>query len=169
MRVPECEGNRMKNIWVLLATGFGLGLSPVASGTFGTLLGIPLAIAIFSWQTDPIIQVVIAAVLAVIAVPICDKAEKVLGGKKDDGRIVADEYMTFPIVMIGLPVGSWVMIAVAFLTHRFFDIIKLPPANGLQRLPGGLGITIDDVISSIYALGVNWLIYVYLLEPRGWL
>lgn len=152
----------MKNIWVLLATGFGLGLSPVASGTFGTLLGIPLTIALFSWQTDLVIQIVIAVVLSAIAVPICDKAEKALGGKKDDGRIVADEYMTFPIVMIGLPL-TWQMLLIGFITHRFFDIIKLPPANGLQRLPGGLGITIDDVFSSIYALGANWLIYVYLL------
>jgi len=157
----------MKNIWVILATGFGLGLSPVASGTFGALLGIPLTYALFSWQTEIWAQVIIALVLSVVSVPICDKAEKALGGKKDDGRIVADEYLTVPITMIGLPLSP-VMFAVAFLTHRILDIIKPPPARGLQRLPGGLGITIDDVISSTYALGLNWLLYVYLLKPQGW-
>ena len=155
------------NPWVIVATGFGLGLSPVASGTFGALLGIPLAMALFSWQTNVLVQVVICAVLAVVSVPICDKAEKALGGKKDDGRIVADEYLTVPITLIGLPLHP-VMLVVAFLTHRILDIIKPPPARGLQRLPGGLGITIDDVISSIYALGFNWLIYLYLLQPKGW-
>jgi len=158
----------MKNGWVLLATGFGLGLSPVASGTFGALLGIPLAYALFSWQTNWIIQAGIAAVLVAIAIPICDKAEVALGGKKDDGRIVADEYLTVPLTLIGLPLGP-VMLVTAFLTHRIFDIIKPPPARGLQRLKGGLGITIDDAISSLYALGVNWLLYLYVLKPQGWL
>ncbi len=159
----------MKNVWVVLATGFGLGLSPVASGTFGTLLGIPLAMALFTWQTDWIVQAVMAVVLVLAAVPVCDKAEKALGGKKDDGRIVADEYLTFPLTVIGLPVTSPVMLLVAFLSHRVLDIIKPWPARGLQRLPGGLGITIDDAFSSLYALGVNWLIYRYVLVPQGWL
>lgn len=159
----------MKNIWVLLATGFGLGLSPVASGTFGALLGIPLAYGLFTWQTDWVVQAVMCAVLALISVPICDQAEKALGGKKDDGRIVADEYLTVPLVLIGLPVHEPIMLVVAFLTHRIFDIIKLPPARGLQVLRGGLGITIDDVFSSIYALAANWLIYLYVLKPMSWI
>lgn len=158
----------LKNPWVLLATGFGLGLSPVASGTFGALLGLPLAYALFTWQTGWLAQAALALVLCVISVPICDQAEKALGGKKDDGRIVADEYLTVPLTLIGLPVASPVMLATAFLTHRVLDIIKPPPARGLQRLPGGLGITIDDVFSSIYALGLNWLLYLYLLKPQGW-
>jgi phosphatidylglycerophosphatase A len=159
----------MKKLWVLLATGFGLGFSPVASGTFGTLLGIPLAMALFTWQTDWIVQAVIAVLLVLVSVPICHQAERALGGKKDDGRIVADEYLTFPLTLIGLPVTSPAMLLVAFLSHRVLDIIKPWPARGLQRLPGGLGITIDDAFSSLYALGVNWLIYRYVLVPQGWL
>lgn len=158
----------MKNIWVMLATGFGLGLSPVASGTFGTVLGIPLAYGLFTWQTGWPIQLILSMVCVALAIPICDKAEKALGGKKDDGRIVADEYLTVPLTLVGLPVSP-VMLIVAFLSHRFFDIIKPPPARGLQRLPGGLGITIDDFFSSLYALGANWLIYSYVLKPYGWM
>jgi phosphatidylglycerophosphatase A len=157
----------MKNIWVVLATGFGLGLSPIASGTFGALLGIPLTYVIFSATGDWIIQLVIALGLVALSIPICDKAEKALGGKKDDGRIVADEYLTIPLTLIGLPMHP-VMLLVAFLSHRVLDIIKPPPARGLQRLPGGLGITIDDAISSTYALGLNWLLYLYVLKPYEW-
>jgi phosphatidylglycerophosphatase A len=157
----------MKNIWVMLATGFGLGLSPVASGTFGTLLGVPLAYGLFTWQTGWPMQIAIALALVALAIPICDKAEKALGGKKDDGRIVADEYLTMPLTLIGLPMTP-VMLLVAFLSHRFFDILKPPPARGLQRLPGGLGITIDDFFSSLYALATNWALYVYVLKSQGW-
>jgi len=159
----------MKNVWVLLATGFGLGMSPVASGTFGTLLGIPLTYILFDpVQGRLLYQALIALILVAVAIPVCDKAEKLLGGKKDDGRIVADEFLTVPLTMIGLPLDP-VMLGVAFLMHRIMDIIKPPPARGLQRLSGGLGITIDDAISSVYALGANWLAYLYVLKPLGWI
>jgi phosphatidylglycerophosphatase A len=85
---------------------------------------------------------------------------------KDDGRVVADEYLTFPLCVIGLPwQGAPYLLAMAFLTHRVLDIIKPPPANGLQRIHGGVGITIDDVISSLYALALNHAIYWWGIAP----
>ena len=141
-----------------VATGLGLGLMPVASGTFGSLLGIPLVI----WLSKQplVVQIVVAQLLAILAIPICHAAEKILGGRKDDGRIVADEWMLLPIAAIGLPVSKhpWLLIPV-FLVARLCDIIKPPPARGLQKLNGGLGIVIDDYIAAWYALGVNWVIW----------
>ena len=147
----------MKRLAILFATGFGLGLSPVASGTFGTLPGILLAMAMAGLPACR--QVVIAAFLALLAVPLCDIAEKAFG-RKDDGRIVADEYLTFPICMIGLPFAAhpW-LLALGFLTHRVCDIIKPSPARQIQAVPGGVGIVLDDVISSLYALALNQLVW----------
>ena len=144
-----------QRICMPLATGFGLGYSPFASGTAGTLLGVVIALS-FVWMA-PIAQIALAAALACLAVPICDVAEKSFG-RKDDGRIVADEYMTFPICMIGLPVHPAVL-ALAFVTNRVFDIAKPPPARRLQRVRGGLGIVIDDVFAALYALAVNHAVY----------
>jgi phosphatidylglycerophosphatase A len=140
-----------------MATGFGLGLIPVMSGTFGTLPGVLIAMACsaLSWKW----QAAVAALLAALAVPLCDAAEKefVL---KDDGRIVADEYLTFPICMIGLPVAShpW-LLAVGFVAHRACDVIKPPPARQIQSLKGGAGIVMDDVVSSLYALAINHAVW----------
>lgn len=152
----------IKQVWnrvaVMLATGFGLGLIPVASGTFGTLPA--LFIVWFVWQRLGLgvgWQAAVAVVLSLVAVPICSAAERHYG-TKDDGRIVADEYMTFPLCMIGLPGNPW-MVLVAFLSCRFFDIVKPAPANQLQRIPGGLGIVIDDVVASIYSLIFNHLFF----------
>jgi phosphatidylglycerophosphatase A len=147
----------MQRISVVVATGFGLGYSPVASGTVGTLPGV-LWVWWFFPQFSLLQQVVAAAILAVLAIPFCDAAEKTFE-KKDDGRIVADEYMTFPICVIGLPVTIPWVLAMAFLTSRFFDILKPPPARGLQRIHGGFGIVIDDVFASIYSLLTNHLLY----------
>jgi phosphatidylglycerophosphatase A len=151
---------------ILLATGFGLGLAPVASGTAGTLPGILILLALAPlWSGSVLWQIVVAAVLCLLAVPICDVAERHFG-KKDDGRIVADEYLTFPVCMIGLPLVPW-MLAVAFITCRVFDVLKPPPARQFQALPGGLGIVADDVMSNLYCLALNHLIYAGVV--RYWL
>lgn len=147
---------------VFLATGFGLGLiAPIAPGTLGTLPGLLLALWL-SLQQLPL-QILACIGLTLLAIPICDLAEKVLQ-KKDDGRIVADEWMLFPIAVIGLPLWHhpWLLLP-CFLVARLCDIIKPPPANTLQRLPGGLGIVIDDLIASLYALAINHTIY-YLIQ-----
>ncbi len=155
----------MHKVALLLATGFGLGYSPIASGTVGSIPGVLLVWFLFG-RTGVMTEIVLAAVLTLLAIPICDVAEKHFK-TKDDGRVVADEYMTFPVSMIGLPVHP-VMLTLAFVTNRVFDIIKPPPARGLQRLTGGLGITIDDVFAALYSLAANWLLYIYLLKPQGW-
>lgn len=147
---------------ILAATGFGLGLSPVASGTAGTLLGVPLLFALappwaYLGSGAPLAQGIAALGLFLLAVPICDVAEKHFG-RKDDGRIVADEFMTFPIGLVGLPLSPW-MLALAFFTNRFFDVLKPFPAYRLQRLPGGLGIVADDGVAALYSLLVNHGIY----------
>jgi len=148
---------------VWLATGFGLGLVPVASGTFGTLLALPIVWLFWDhWQIgvvwqDVVLQTVLAVVLSLAAIPVCSVAERHFG-TKDDGRIVADEYMTFPLCMIGLPWNPWVLLT-AFLSCRFFDIAKPAPADQLQRIKGGTGIVIDDVVASLYSLLFNHVVY----------
>lgn len=147
----------VRKITIILASGFGLGLSPIAPGTAGTLLGLVVILGLPF--TSIVYQICLAAVLVVLAIPICTIAEKHFG-KKDDGRIVVDEYMTFPICLLGLAWQSHpYLLAVAFLTHRIFDIIKPFPAFQIQKLGGGRGIVLDDVFSSIYALAANHAIY----------
>lgn len=146
----------MKTLWtrvaLALATGFGLGLSPVASGTVGSLLGVALAFALapLTWQG----QAGAVALMILAAIPVCHAAEQVFG-KKDDGRVVADEYVTLPLCLIGIPWMShlWLLPA-AFVVHRALDIWKPAPARQMQGIPGGLGIVLDDVVSSLYGLGV---------------
>jgi phosphatidylglycerophosphatase A len=142
-----------RRIAVLFATGFGLGYSPIASGTFGTLPGILIAGAICGLNFS--VQTVIAVLLPILAIPICSAAEKEFG-TKDDGRVVADEYTTFPLTVLGIPwlIHPW-LLGVAFVVHRVLDIIKPPPARQSQQLHGGVGIVMDDMISSLYALAVN--------------
>jgi len=140
-----------------LASGLGLGLSPFASGTAGSFLGVLIVLAMSSltlaWQ------IAVSVVLALIAIPICGVAEDYYA-KKYDGRIVADEYLTFPLCVLGLPwlTHPW-LLAVAFVSNRVLDIIKPPPARQAQALHGGLGIVLDDVVSSLYALLLSHIVW----------
>lgn len=155
--------NAIDRAAMALATGLGLGLMPVASGTFGTLLALPLVWLFWDfWQIGVVWQAVLAAGLSLAAIPVCSVAERHYG-TKDDGRIVADEYMTFPLCMIGLPWNPW-MLLTAFLSCRFFDIAKPAPADQLQRIKGGTGIVIDDVVASLYSLLFNHVVYWFVLK-----
>jgi len=147
---------------VFIGTGFGIGLlAPFAPGTFGSLPGVALALLIS--RMTLLSQVLICIVLTLAAIPPCHIAEAVLR-KKDDGRICADEWMLFPICVIGIPLHEvWLLLPLFFIVARICDIVKPPPARGLQRIKGGFGIVIDDFFASLYALLINYLIY------RAWL
>ena len=153
----------LEKICLFVATGFGIGLvAPFAPGTFGSAPGVALA---FATTALPLwLEIPAVTAFAIAAIPFCDVAEKSLG-IKDDGRIVADEWMLFPIAVAGLPLASlpWWMIVVFFLVTRFVDIVKPPPARSLQSIPGGRGIVVDDFVANIYSLAINWTIYVLFL------
>lgn len=77
-------------------------------------------------------------------------AERSLGGK-DPGAIVVDEVAGMALSVVVLPLTPAVLLA-GFALFRMFDIVKPYPANALQRLPGGVGVMIDDVVAGLYAL-----------------
>ena len=144
-------------LWV--ASGFGLGLiAPFAPGTFGSLPGVALAYAVAC--LPPYVQIVACLGFTLMAIPFCDRAEKLLG-IKDDGRITADEWMLYPIALVGIPILSlpWWSMIVFFAVVRFVDIVKPWPCRGLQSIPGGRGIVVDDFFANLYSLGLNWLVY----------
>lgn len=155
----------MKDKFTLfMATGCGISLFvPFAPGTFGSLPGVALAYAIALLPVWAQIPACLA--LTLLAIPVCGRAEAILG-IRDDGRISADEWMLFPIAVVGLPLLSlpWWAMAVFFGVVRLIDIIKPPPAKRLQSLPGGRGIVVDDLVANLYALAVNWIIFALLMQ-----
>ena len=141
---------------LFVASGFGLGLvAPVAPGTVGSLPGVALA---YATTLLPLwLQIPVCTGLTMLAIPFCGVAERVLG-IKDDGRITADEWMLFPIALIGIPLTAlpWWSILVFFAVVRAVDILKPWPCRGLQSIPGGRGIVIDDFFANLYSLAINW-------------
>lgn len=153
-----------RRLMLAAATGFGLGYSPLASGTAGALLGLPLMYILSGVWSGPLFwQIFWSLLLAAAALPLCSHAETHFQNK-DDRRIVADEYLTFPIGLIGLPLTPPVLL-MAFITNRAMDILKPFPAAWAQRLPRGYGIVTDDVISALYSLALNHILFSFLIAP----
>jgi phosphatidylglycerophosphatase A len=140
----------------LIGSGFFTGYFPVASGTVGSLA----AIVIYLIPGFEKLFVIIPATLVIVfyGIYIGTKFEAEYG--KDPAQCTIDEVVGTWISLIALPKTFGIIIA-AFFLWRILDIIKPPPARNLERLKGGLGIMIDDVISGIYTLIIMHLI-VYL-------
>ena len=75
-------------------------------------------------------------------------------GTKDTRRLVLDELAGFFVAMIAVPL-TWQTVLLAFVIERAFDIVKVFPANLVERrLPGGWGVVGDDVVAGLYALAL---------------
>lgn len=141
----------------LLLTGFGLGLIPGLRGTYGTLLGIPLAfmVAHVSLAVSPWLAWGLVAALLPPAVRLCDDCEA-LFGRTDPGCVVLDEIVAFPLCFAGLSgelcgPGGWILVLAGFVAFRIFDMAKPWPIGRLQALPRGLGVVVDDVAAALAA------------------
>ena len=140
-----------------IGSGFYTGYFPIASGTVGSLG----AILIYMIPGFENLFIIIPATLIFIVYGIYlgTKFEAQYG--KDPAECTVDEFVGTWISLIALPKTVWIIVA-AFFLWRILDIIKPPPARNLERLKGGLGIMIDDVISGLYTLIIMHLV-VYLL------
>ena len=142
----------------ILAFGFGTGLSPVAPGTVGSLVGV-----LFAWLTLDLglpLQLAVAAALSVSGIWICGESARRIG-VHDHGGIVWDEIAGMYITLLVAPptITAWIL---GFVLFRAFDIAKPWPIRDLDhRLGGGLGIMLDDLAAALYAL--------ILLGLYGWL
>ena len=135
-------------------TLFGLGRSPWAPGTVGSLAALAVGVltpaSIYPW---------FIAVLAITASLVGPRlADRMIGdgADKDPGRFVFDEAAGMWIAMLRLekPEG-WLTFAIAFALFRLFDITKLWPVGRLERVHGGMGVMLDDIAAGAIALAIG--------------
>lgn len=155
----------MTRLIVLVAEGFGLGRSPVAPGTFGTLLG-------FAWIYLLLVPASLTAYLlgtvvgVLAALWIGARAELALQ-LKDPGSIVIDEICALPVVFLPVLLANpgqsangyfarhWFELILVFAFFRLFDIWKPLGIRQSQNLPGGL--VWDDVLAAVLASVALWV------------
>jgi len=161
-----------------LTTVFGLGLLRPAPGTWGSLPPCLVFGAIWLAGGSEIVaasaMLGMAVVFSVACIALGPWAES-RWEKKDARQVVADETVGQAIALLGAP-WAWfgevdlggamrtgAYIAAAFVLFRLFDITKPPPAAGLQRLPHGWGVLVDDLLAGVYALMILQLVWWFLI------
>ena len=138
-----------------LAFGFGSGLSPVAPGTFGTLVAIPIYLLLS--DVSLWLYLTVTLVMFAVGIYLCGKTSADLGVEDHPG-IVWDEIVGYLVTMIAVPTG-FVWIVIGFVLFRFFDILKPWPIGYIDRhVKGGTGIMIDDILAGVYGLIVIQLL-----------
>jgi phosphatidylglycerophosphatase A len=149
-------------LWI--AQGFGIGRIAVAPGTFGSLLGLGWLAVLLAFRSWTLFFLGAAAGIAA-SVWLCGEAERILG-RKDPGSVVLDEIAAIPLCFTGWLAAAglrrhsipgpeyfwahWLSSIGVFALFRLFDVAKPWPVRQSQILPGGWGITIDDVLAAGY-------------------
>jgi phosphatidylglycerophosphatase A len=133
---------------IFLATGLLIGNVPFAPGTFGSIIGLPLAFLLS--RLNLLLSVSFILLFVFFAIAVASAAEKILS-QKDPAKIVIDEIAGLMVTFAGLPFNLKTAIA-GFIIFRAFDILKPFPIRTLERkVPGGGGVVLDDVLAGIYA------------------
>lgn len=129
-----------------LALGFGSGLAPMAPGTAGTLVAVPLAWALKGLPLP--VYGMLLAVFLVLGAWICGRVGSRIG-VADHGALVWDEFVGYWLAVALVP-RHWAWLLAGFVLFRILDILKPWPIRALERrVSGGWGVMLDDVLAGL--------------------
>jgi len=165
--VPPPERRKSPFIVRFVATGFYSGYAPWASGTVGSAVGLLLFLFPWAWNTAVLLPLILAGFIAGVytagrvaldeggRLTKTAAAAKALfqGGEAlhpDPSIVVIDEIVGMWIALAGIGPGIPAVVS-AFILFRAFDVLKPEPARSIERLGGGWGIMLDDVVAALYA------------------
>jgi phosphatidylglycerophosphatase A len=159
------------SVRLFIAQGFGIGRIPFAPGTFGSLLGlIWFAMLIATGNFWAYVAGCIEGIA--FSIWLCDDAEKILG-ETDPGSVILDEIIAIPFCFLPWVASAWWnsgtipgveyfftgsalwMTLSLIVFFRVFDIWKPWPIRQIQHLPGGWGVTVDDLLAAVYVALVS--------------
>lgn len=154
MNATEPATIRHRSLSVLIATGFGVGYSPLAPGTMGSIVGGALFLVLRG--LPPAAHAILLVGLFVGGALVAGAGAEAFAAP-DPGAVVIDEIMgCWTALLLAGP--GWAAVGAAFLLFRFFDTLKPFPISWTERLPGGWGIMADDVAAAAYTGAFLWLI-----------
>lgn len=156
---PPVPASVWQNPWHFIAFGFGTGAIPFAPGTFGTLIAIPFYLAIRNFPNS--IYLITVLIITVGSIWLCDKVSRELNVNDHQGMCL-DEIVGYLVTMYAAP-HNFKSILIGFILFRLFDIWKPQPIQYVdQKIHGGFGMILDDVLAGIYACIflhiISWMI-----------
>jgi phosphatidylglycerophosphatase A len=155
----------MKTFYKIIASGFGSGFSPVAPGTCGSLVAclilyllnlfVPAADDFYNYCLLHVLLCIFFTIIGIISV---NKIEVEWG--HDSPEFTVDEIVGMWFALLLIPF-TWTTVLIAFALFRFFDILKPFGIRSLEKVHGGWGVMLDDILAGVYA---NVLLHVLLFS-----
>ncbi len=152
------QENKQSLFYEIIGTGFFTGYLPIIPGTWGTWTAACLAWIFTNIFLFPIWQVsLFGTVICFIFGIYSAKYLSIISNNKDPSYIVIDEFagIFLSYLLVPLTVTNFFL---GFFIFRFFDIIKLWPIRNLEKLEGGWGIMLDDILAGVYTTIILFLI-----------
>ena len=145
----------------MFVTGGGVGFVGFAPGTFGSIEGILLAWILTTLTNWPPMLPGVVALLFVTGVLACSRYERMTEGH-DPSEIVIDEIAAVPLAFLFVPL-SVKSAVLGFAFFRIFDILKPWPIRVLDRIDGGLGVMLDDLLAGLFTAIAVWATIRYVM------
>jgi len=141
----------------LIGSGLFTGFITVAPGTIASLAA--LIVYLIPGFDTPSILILLITLSILVGVPVADKFESVYG--KDPKQCTIDECAGMWITLLFMPKKIW-WLALAFLIWRFMDIVKPFPIKKLEKIKGGWGVMLDDILAGVYSfIAIQLIIYFF--------
>lgn len=141
-----------------MVTGAGAGYFPWFPGTAGTLVALPLSLALNRIASASLTLGLLTFSAFVLGAVWLAREGEAIFREKDSPKIVIDEIAGFVLANFLSPPELKPTLA-AFFLFRFFDIIKLFPAGRAEKIPGGAGVVVDDLIAGLYTFMILRLLF----------
>ena len=132
---------------LILSSWFGVAMMPLVPGTFGTLAALPFAMVIA--HLSPVAGACVLYFFILLAIWVSGRSARALG-KEDPAEVVIDEVVGLLITLFLLP-ATGLNLCLGFVLFRLFDILKPYPIRKLEKIGGGAGIVLDDLLAGVYA------------------
>ena len=153
-----------KPAW-LIATWFGAGYVPKGPGTAGALAATVIASLLSLAGAGPLTFLILSLAGLLPAILASDIVARE-SGRKDPQIVVIDEVLGQWLTFAGALRLNWRSLVLGLILFRFFDILKPPPIRLIERIPGGAGIVLDDMMAGVYAALVLFLLGCFNLSYR---
>jgi phosphatidylglycerophosphatase A len=132
----------------ITSTSLGIGYIGKGAGTVAAVACSVCWYLVYRNGYQPVPSLLITIAITLLGIWSSNIVSKIWG--KDPARVVIDEVAGMCISLLFIPVTLKYVVA-ALILFRFFDIAKPLYIKKLEKLPGGWGIMLDDVLAGIYA------------------
>ena len=155
----------MNKIISIFTTLFGIGYSPIAPGTIGSIFSIVFLYFLIKFLSYSFL-VIIFLIILFTSLKLIEKYSNLLKSH-DSSTIVIDEFLGIFLIILFYDYlkfsNDFIMFLLILILFRFFDILKIFPINWVDKnIKNSFGVVLDDLLAGVYSIIVLYSINVFI-------